>query len=149
MSRPIETRLPVFVPHAIRGRVRARPAYARSVDSLTGMERLAIDVRDGEVRHVKVAHRPARWVLGVFIHTDAEKGQLIAETVTARGFDIAGVVPPLDSVLIVRGVIVRERVLVACFGLKPCLGLSIVVAASNWSLYGSDFGFWILDFGLG
>src|SRR5881409_991092 len=72
-------------------------------------ERPALDVGNGCVREVHIAHAPVAWTIGVIgSKRAAEERELTAEAATAGIAEVAGEVPPLDLEPIVPAVIARE-----------------------------------------
>src|SRR3954447_2016327 len=83
------------------------------------MKLLSINVRDCEVSHVQIAHRPARRIYGMASHANAKEGQLITEAPPIARLHVARVIPPLQAIVRVRRVIAWELVTIAGFGLAP------------------------------
>src|SRR5205085_10225345 len=73
---PVEPRRPVFVPDAVGGGGGARPADTGAVEAVEGMELPPSNVRTREVRHVQIAHGPARRALRLARSAGANEGQL-------------------------------------------------------------------------
>ena len=115
----LERQRPSVVPDVQRLGVRPRPAHAGPVQPLGHVVLPPRHVGDGEVRHVEIAHGPARRVDGPPVHARPEERHLVAEAAPARRLQVAGVVPPLDAVVGMGGVVARKNERVARIGAPP------------------------------
>src|SRR5215475_2455570 len=88
---------------------------ARSADLFSIMELCPAQVADRKVRKVQLSDGPLRWESFDLLARDAaaKEGQLVAERAPVLGREVACVVPPFGSKVVVGAMIARELVLVA------------------------------------
>ena len=113
MPVAVARRAPVIVPDAVLvgGCTGESGAAARELFGVAIA--LAGRIADRQVGHEQIANRPLRRIRRRRVHADAEEGDLVAKAPAVRRLHVAGVVPPLDLVVRMRGVIARERICVA------------------------------------
>ena len=124
----VDGRRPSVVPDVEGLGARPRPADAPPIQTLGDVVRAALDVGYREVRHVQVAHRPARRVDRLPVDAEAKERELVAEPAAGRRAQVAGVVPPFDAVVRMRRMVARKDQRIARIGGLP--GAPIIAVAA-------------------
>src|SRR5688572_22422406 len=115
----IEHRGPVVIPDVVLIRFRSGEPGPASGEFLAEAITPAGGVADGEMSHVQIANGPARRIGRRVVDADTEEGDLVAEPAAVCRLHVAGVVPPLDLVVRMTGMIPWKNERVPRCGLFP------------------------------
>src|SRR5829696_7809638 len=106
---------PVVIPDFIAVALRAREPRTAARQLLGKSITLALRIADRKMRHVEISNRPLGWIDRRVVDADAKEGDLIAEPAAVSGLEVAGVIPPLDLLVRMRGVVARKGKRIAGF----------------------------------
>ncbi len=105
--------LPIAVPDARAGFADTRDAGSRTIHALAVVEALPIEIAQRKMRKIEIADIPNGGLRRIAIHRLAEKRELESKAMTAGGFEIAGVIPPLGLKIRMAEMIARKFEMVA------------------------------------